>query len=346
MTKKLTFLLLIALLLRLPGWTQTVIWDEPFSRMPQGWEFSGNWDVTDGALSMFYYPIVNNYDFTAFSPEIEIPVNGGDLTLMVFVDVYSTYVTNEVCEISVVGDGIDDVLWSHELSSGLFGGYLGAPVTLNLDNYSGETVRLKLHSYGATSQALWGWFVYSLNLTTLFDHDLRVVEIAGPGHLDPNQTGTWTVEIGNLGSEPQSNFEVKLFSTKAVDELATAYFDQTLLPGQTGFAQLQWFTDVVHNTTVDALIVSANDQWAENNRSKPAFLRIEPEENYTVLIWDNDNGIANIQNPETGQEEDASTGIKNTLGLAGINYDLVQTLPSDLSFWDIVIVTMGCYCLD
>lgn len=346
MTKKLTLLLLLALLLRLPGWAQTVVWDEPFDRVPDGWEFSGNWDVTDGALSMFYYPIVTNYDFQALSPEVEIPVNGADLTLMVFVDVYTTYVTNEVCEISVVGDGIDDILWSHELSSGLFGGYLGAPVSLNLDNYSGETVRLKLRSYGATSQALWGWFIYSLNMTSLFDHDLRVVEIAGPGNLDPNQTGTWTVVVENMGSQPQSGFEIKLYSVKEADEIANVWYDQTVLPGQSGMTQLQWFTDEVHNTTLNARIVASDDQFEGNNQSKPTFLRIEPDFSYTVLVWDNDNGIPNIVNNETGQEEDASTGIKNTLDLAGISYNLVQTLPSDLSFWDIVIVTMGCYCLD
>mgnify|MGYP002344180261 CR=1 FL=1 len=346
MTKKLTILLLLTILLRLQGWSQTVVWDEPFTRVPDGWEFSGNWDVTDGALSMFYYPIVTNYDFEALSPEIEIPVNGADLTLMVFVDTYNTYVTNEVCEISVVGDGFDDVLWSHQLSNGLFGSYLGAPVTLILDSYSNETVRLKLHSYGATTQAIWGWYIYSINMTSLFDHDLRVVEIAGPGHLDPNQTGTWTVEIENLGAQPESGFELKLFSTKAMDELATAYYNQTLLPGQTGSVQLQWFTSEVHNTTIDARIISNSDQWAQNNRSKPAFLRIEPEVNYAVLLWDNDNGIPNIQNPETGQEEDASTGIQSALNLAGIDYTLVNDLPADLSFWDIVIVTMGCYCLD
>lgn len=346
MTKKLTILLLLTLLLRLPVWSQTVVWDEPFSRPPQGWEFSGNWDVTDGAMAMFYYPIIVNYSFTALSPEVEIPVTGGDISFTTFVDIYSQYVTDEVCEISVVGTGFSDVLWSYQLSNGPFGSYLGELISFNLDNYSGQTVRFEFHSFGATSQALWGWFVYSLNMTTLFDHDLRVVEIAGPGHLDPNQTGTWTVQIENLGAQPENGFEVKLYSSKVPDELVTAYFDQTLLPGQSGVAQLQWFTDEVHNTSLDARVVSNTDQWAENDRSKPAFLRIEPEFNYTVLLWDNDNGIPNIQNPETGQEEDACTGIKNALGLAGIEYTLVNDLPTDLSFWDIVIVTMGCYCLD
>jgi len=346
MTKKLTILLLLALLLRLPGWAQTVVWNEAFDHLPPGWNLSGNWDVTDGSMTMFYYPVVANYEFIALSPEFVVPVTGADLTVTQFADVYTTYVTNEVCEISLVGNGINEILWSYELINGPWGDYPGQPLTLDLDNYSGETVQLKFRSFGNTSQAIWGWFIFSIDMVTLFDHDLCVTGISGPGYLDPNQSGTWTVEIENLGSQPQTGFEIDLFSSKEANEIATAYFDQTLQPGQSGTAQLQWSTDEVHNTSIDARIVSNTDQYSENNRSKPAFLRIEPEFPYTVLVWDNDNGIPNIVNYETGQEEDASTGIVNALDLAGINYDLVQTLPADITFWDIVIVTMGCYCLD
>lgn len=41
----------------------------------------------------------------------------------------------------------------------------------------------------------------------------------------------------------------------------------------------------------------------------------------------------------------AEIGIKRALDAAGISYDLYSYLPTDLSGYDMIFATLGCYCL-
>jgi hypothetical protein len=74
-------------------------------------------------------------------------------------------------------------------------------------------------------------------------------------------------------------------------------------------------------------------------------LRINPPQEVNILVWDNDNGIETIINPETGVNQQASATIEQNLQEAGLQYSLLEKLPVDLSQYDIVIATMGSHCL-
>jgi len=343
--RKLTILILMLLLVKLTGFGQTVIWDEEFLELPPGWEIQDNWGTVDESLLLYYYPIIENYDLSAVSPEIDIPVNAGEMTINHFVDVYMLYATDEKCEIYVMYDNQEDLLWSHNLSEGAWGTYGGEPILFPMDDYAGKTVRVKFRSWGATTGALWGWFVYSINLTTYFDYDLTAVDLDGSNNLDPYQTGTWQVEVKNLGSQPVSNFSASLFSLKEEGEIATASYDEILNPGEVGTMEFEWSSSDVMNTCLYAEVISVEDEYDRNDASKPCFLRIEPEMDYNVLVWDNDNGIETINNPETWQLEQSSEGITKALDNAGIDYEYSNALPFNLSGYDLVITTMGSYCL-
>ncbi len=343
--KKLFVLLTFMILLVLPGFGQTVILEEEFLETPPDWEFEGNWGVEGGALLLYYYPITENYDFIATTNEVYIPANGGELILSQFVDVYMSYASNEIAEIVVVHDGGEDIIWSHELINGAWGNYGGEDLSFDMEAYAGENVRIKFRSYGATTGALWGWYIYSVKLSTIFDHELAAMDISGPANLYPNVDGTWQVDVKNIGLETENGFMVKLFSYKEFGEVAMVEFDQAIEPGETVNVSLNWSSDVLHNTCLFAKIISETDEYLLNNRTMDHFMRIEPEYDYNVLLWNNDNGIETIYSPETGIKEQAHKSLVRALDRAGIPYDLVQSLPGDLSGYDLIISTMGSYCL-
>jgi hypothetical protein len=344
--KKLIYLFLLSLLIQVPAFSQTAIIDEDFTEPLSDWELEGNWGQEDGYLMLYYYPIFEDYDFSSYTPVFEIPPNGGDVLLSLFLDVYLSNATDEKCEISVLyGDQEEDVLWSHNLTDGPWGDYSGSDLTLSLDDYSGETVQLRMRSYGSSTNALWGWFVFNINLTTWFDHELCAMEILGPTNLNIMESGTWEIEVKNQGLNSENDFFVNLYSAKDEQILASEPFDGNLLPGETGTIEIEWSSNFAHNTVLYATVQSQSDQFENNNRSHSRFLRIEPDLEYNILFWDNDNGIASVENPETGIFQEPHQGIQKAFQVTGINIDLVSSLPDNLEEYTIVISTMGCYCL-
>jgi len=270
---------------------------------------------------------------------------GGDLIINHFIDVYAVNVTNEKCEISVIYDGQEDVVWEHDLSDGSWGDIFGTDMLIPLDEFLGETVQLKFRSYGAKSNALWGWFIFNLNLTTFFNHDLAALEMVGPGNIDPGQEGNWMLNVKNLGLQSATDFDIKLYSYKETGHIAEGSFSGEITTGETGQVPVSWTTDEVHNTVLYAVIEDDNDQFQRNNKSESHFLRIEPEQYYNVLLWDNDNGITTVVNPETGVLQHPNTGIEKALQNAGIEYTYTTNLPQSIGQYDIIISTLGCYCL-
>lgn len=325
--------------------SQTVILNENFETEPENWVFEGNWYHEPGYIFMYYYPVVENYDFYSVSPEFPVPSTGGDLIIKHFIDVYLVNVTNEKCQILVIHDGQEDVVWDYSLTQGTWGSIFGTELLIPLDEYVGKNIQLKFRSFGARSNALWGWFIFNLNLTTFFHYDLQAIQLSGPKKLNPGQQGTWTVTVKNLGLNPVNTFAVHLYSFKSPQLLATASYNGSLAAGNTVTVPVNWATQEVHNTVLYAKVEHPMDQFSPNNRSGGSFLRIEPQQNYTILVWDNDNGIETIVNPETGQMQQASKAIENILQAAGISYQLSNTLPSNLQQYSMIISTMGSYCV-
>ncbi|MBE0637461.1 MAG: hypothetical protein IH598_02970 [Bacteroidales bacterium] len=343
--KKFVYLIILLLVLHWPAFSQTTVINENFETDLIDWQFEGNWFHEPGYIFMYYHPITYDYDFWVISPEFDVPASGGDLIINHFIDVYMTNVTDEKCEISIIHNGEEDVVWEYALTEGAWGSIFGTDMLIPLDEFVGETVQLKMRSYGAKSNALWGWFIFNVNLTTFFDHDLAAIQLTGPGSLNPNQTGTWLLNVKNLGLNPASDFSLKLFSYKENEELASATYSGTIQPGNSADVPVNWNSDMIHNSVLYAVIDHTADQYSKNNASKGQFVRISPPQDFNVMLWDNDNGIATIANPETGVLEQPNMGIEKALQAAGIQYSKFSNLPADLGQYDVILVTMGCYCL-
>lgn len=343
--KKLIYLLILLFALQWPAFPQTTVINEDFENDLIDWQFEGNWFHEPGYIFMYYHPVTYDYDFWVISQEIDIPASGGDLIINHFIDVYTTNVTNEKCEISIIHNGEESLVWEYALSQGPWGTIFGTDMLIPMDEFIGETIQIKMRSYGAQSNALWGWFIFNINLTTFFDHDLAAMQLIGPGSLNPNQNGTWQLSVKNQGLLPATDFTVRLFSYKENEELASTTYSGTIEHGQTTNIPISWNTDVLQNTVVYTVIDDVSDQYFKNDQSKGQFVRISPEQDFTVLLWDNDNGIETVTNPETGTPQQPNIGIEKALQAAGIQYQKFSNLPANLGQYDVILVTMGCYCL-
>jgi hypothetical protein len=344
--KKLIYLIFSLLLLQVSSFSQTSIIDEDFMDPVTGWEMENNWSQEEGYLMLYYYPIVENYDLSSRTPEFYVPANGGEIVFNMFIDVFLSSVTDEKCEISVVKEnGDEDVVWTYDLSEGAWGSFSGEELTLSLDDYIGQNIRLRMRSYGSTTAAMWGWFLFNVEFTTWFDYELTAVNITGPSKLEIMEEGTWQIGVKNQGLMPESNFQVELYSFKTGQSIAQANYSNTLAAGQTANISLNWSADHSHNTVVYATIHSVNDEFQYNNQTAGHFVRIEPDLDYNVLIWNNDNGIATVEQPESGQLQRPGIGIEKALQAAGIEADYTTSLPANLENYDVILATMGCYCL-
>jgi len=343
--RRIFFLFILLLLLKLPIMAQTMVWEEGFGGPPTDWTIEGNWAFDNGSMLFYYYPVVENFDFSAISPEIQIPAFASELSVNQFIDPYLSGVTNETCEIWVVKGDEQTMIFSYEIINGTWGDMGGGLLTQSLNQFAGQSVQLRFRTWGASTNSLWNWTIFNASITTSFENDLCAIEVNGPSNVLPGVGGTWNALIENAGQLPQSDFLVRLFSYKTGEQVGEETFTGTINAGEFGEVNFEWVPQDYQNTSLYCVIDEVNDEFAANNRSKGFFVRIEPPVEHHVLLWDNDNDIATIYNDETGQKEQANVGIENALYLAGISYIKVNSLPDDLSDFNLVICTMGSYCL-
>lgn len=341
--KKLIYLLILVLLMKIPIFAQTVYWEEEFNSATN-WTMEGNWAISSGFLQFYWSPDVSNFDMSAISPVITLHENIDEIIVNQYLDVFSG-TPNEVAEIIIIHGSEETVLWEYVLQGGNWGSPEGTEIMFSLSDYAGMDVQFKFRTYGATTYNWNWWNIYNIKLTAYFNNDLCLHSIIGPNNLDMNQSGTWNVEIKNLGLEPQSNFSVDLFSYKTSELIDNVTITNELLSGESEIIDFTWTPVEFQNTALYAIVTANEDDFTENDISESCFLRVNPDAEFSILVWDNDNDIETIIDPEKGDYIQGEVGITRALDAAGINYDLVSSLPAGLNDYDIVFATMGCYCL-
>ena len=343
--KRFVYLVYLAVLSEQSIFAQTTVWEETFNNPKQGWEIQGNWAFEPGILVLSYAPIIINYDFSAVSPEIFLPENPSGLVISQFLETYPSSVSGEACEISIMKNGAADVIWNYQLADGNWGVEGGEEISFSLAPYAGETIRIKFRSWGPTTDAWWDWSVYFVGIESVFNNDLSATKIIGPSNVLPDETNFWQVLVKNKGLLPQSGFVVKLLSAKTGDEFGSQQFSGTLSAGDSAFFIFEWNFGSVQNTCLYGKVISEEDQFQDNNLTPGHFVRVEPGFEYHVLVWDNDNGIETIFNPETAIIEQPDAAFSKALNTAGIGFTLASSLPDNLYYFDIIFCTLGCYCL-
>ncbi len=337
------YMLLFLFLTGLPAFAQTVFWSEDFVS-GLGWTVDGNWKIENDMMGFFWSPQLENFDCSSVSPIIHLHESSTSLVVGQFLDVFAT-TSDEMAEISVITQSGEDILWSYALSNGNWGSTSGDDLEIPIADYAGQDVQIKFRTYGASTFNWSGWYIFNVRLNADLYNDLAVTAIIGPKKLDIGETGTWDVKIKNFGFQPASNFSVKLFNYKTGELIASIDDTEEIDPLANKSYTFNWSSPAAYNTALYSVIVFEGDEFIGNNTSKSHFIRINPEIDFSVLVWDNDNDIPTVSDPEQGDEIQPSESLTRALELAGIQYTYSKSLPGNLTGFDMVFGTMGCYCL-
>jgi hypothetical protein len=341
--KKLIILLLVAFVFKLPAFTQTYTWFDSFDS-GQSWTLEENWTITDGKLEFYWTPQVPNFDLSALSSVISLSENVFDLTINQHLNVF-TGTGNEFAEIVLIANGENIILWNYNLINGNWGNGNGEDITFPLTEYAGQDIQIEFRTYGNDTYNWNWWDIFEIKISTIFGQDLSVISIIGPSNIELNESGTWSVTVKNLGSEILNTFNVLLFDIKTGDMIGSVENQENLAPQQTMNIDFNWSSDAAFNTAFIGVSEFEGDQFANNNKSNSHFVRIEPNIEYSILFWDNDNGIPTVVDPDKGNEIEASQSFTNILDEAGLEYEYFNYLPDNLYDYTMILSTMGCFCV-
>jgi hypothetical protein len=342
--KKLIFLpiVLFGLVKVLPA--QTIYWFENFNGGQGEWTLEENWTIGSDRLEFNWLPAASNFDLSAISPVISIPANIAEMTVNQHLDVFSG-TGSEFAEISVHNASESIVLWNYDLVSGNWGYPTGSDLVFPMEQFAGQDIQIEFRTYGVDTYNWNMWDVFEVRLSALFDNDLALNSVSGPVSINVFEEGTWTVNVKNNGFEPQSGFSVKLFNLKSGEIIGDMNVAETINPQEVQSFEFQWGSNAAYNTVFVAVVELEGDVFESNNISRSKFVRVNPDIDFDILVWDNDNGIETVASPEQGDLIQPSTALTRSLDEAGYTYTCANYLPQDLNDYEIVFSTMGCYCV-
>ena len=321
--------------------SQSVFWEETFNDPPFEWALDSNWAISNGILKLSWDPTVTDYDLSAVSPLISLPNNVGNLTVTQFIDEYSA--VDEIASIGVIANGNYTEIWQHSLTEGDWGHTGGENLSLPFAEYSGQDIQLKFRSYGSSTWNFDSWNIYNLAINASLNNDLAITEISGNNSIEQNQEGRWIVNLKNQGILEQNSYTVKLFKYGG-EEIGAIDVDTPIQAGEEASFEFSWTPTDIENTMLYGEVILENDENLENNRSSYHYLRVHSVNQLNVLILDTDNN-AHYVSPETGESVGCERGIQKALGINGINYTTVTSLPEEIYTYDIVFVDLGLWCL-
>lgn len=343
MKKTLLFLILFALC-RLQAHTQTVYWSDNFD-LNQGWNLGQNWIIDEGKLQFNWSATIVNFDLSAVSPAIDLDINTQKLVLIQCIDALGASTPPEASEIYLVASGEEHLLWSHTLDAGNWGSPNGTEIEFDISEFAGQTVHFKFRTYGQSAYNWNWWWVFDMKLTAIYENDLTANSITGPNIVSTNITDTWNVKVNNPGLQPQSGFTVSLLCHKTGNVIGSVEIYDTIQPQETMSIAFNWTPTNVMNTTFYAVVNNAGDEFSGNDATKSHFIRVKPDVAYSMLVWDNDNGISSVICPDQGDLVRPTVVLTRAIDKAGFGYQEVKTLPALLNDYDIIFISHGNFCL-
>lgn len=342
--KRIILLFFMAVLTGVTVSAQTPFYTEDFTT-GQNWNLEDNWSIETGTMKFSWSPTITNFDLSAISQEIELPDTVREMIINQYLDVFSTGNPPEYAEVCLITPEEETVIWEYSLANGSWGTSGGELLTLDISDFGGEMVRFKFRTHGPTTFNWNYWYIYDFTLTSVLENDLAVVSLDGTTLLTTGETGTWDLDVCNLGSNVQNGFSLRLWNIKDGSLLDEITVSDEIQPQETKNFALHWTPENVQNTAVWANIDFEGDQYPGNNNSRSCFARVAPDMDISIFVWDNDNDIQTILDPEQGDIIYPSQGVTRALDAACFTYDFGTSLPVNYMDYDIIFATMGCYCL-
>ena len=335
--------LLLFFVFALEGQGQSSYWKDGFELLPN-WNLEDNWTYVPGEIVFSWEPVIASFDCSATSEQIYLDDHVDSLVVSQYLNVFTNSET-EFAQIILETESGDITLWEHALSDGSWGEAAGSEISFSLIPYQGQNIRIRFRTWGEDSFNWTSWDVYDVSIYASYAEDISLLSIDGPHHLGILQSGYWEIKVGNMGATPIHDYTVALVDYLSGDVLHSQQNMDTLSPGEVKEFLIEYTPDIARNTFVTGNASFAGDEFIGNNVSPGKFLRVQPDLDINVLFWDNDNNISDILNPETGQMVTAATGFKIAFNTTGIAYEEVNSLPESLDGYDMILATMGSYCL-
>ncbi|MCB0821135.1 MAG: hypothetical protein KDC09_00455 [Bacteroidales bacterium] len=342
MTKKLLIVFFLILGLT-SGYAQTVIWQDEFDN-GEGWNMQDNWAINYGTLQFTWMPEATNFDLTATSLPFYLEENSTELVINQFLSIFYPS-TDETAQIRLITQDDQIIIWDYPLSNGDWGLSSGSDLVIPIHDFAGTQVQLQFRTFGVTTFNWNQWDVNDVRVYGTFDKDIATTNISGPKSVELFETGIWTVDVTNFGTQSLTGYTVSIYENTGNALIGSVEETEDIEAGETRFYDIQWQSNAAFNTSFKAVVESIDDEFPGNNKSASMFVRVKPDLLTNVLLWDNDNGIQSVLDPEHEDMVDASTGLKRILNDADIDYEFASSLPQNLDNYDIIFATMGNYCL-
>ncbi len=151
-----------------------------------------------------------------------------------------------------------------------FGAYTG----------TGRYIAFK-HGLGGTSR---NYFVDTFELEVLPQNDLSAISVSGNTTPSVGTPTNYSVSIFNWGSNPQTNYQVKLFKEGNIEVGSAA--GPPINPGQTVNATVGWNPTAVGNTFIYGKVVLTGDQNPTNDQTPNLNLTVYPSGTTIITIGD------------------------------------------------------------
>jgi len=332
-----TFLLIVSI-----ANAQSIIWEEDFETNPGTWNLDQNWSITNDMLQLYWSPTISPYDLSATSPSISLPDNVGDLQALQYISEYSTN-QGEYCEINILHDQTSTTIWSYELNGQNWGNSGGTEFTYSLYDFAGMEVQIEFRSYGTSTYNFNSWDIYNVAITAALDHDLAAMDISGPSSCNVGDETDWSVTVKNTGMNPESDYTVKLMKEGEV-ELASQTVSASLVPDEEYTQDFTWIPSGDEATYLYGKVEMSGDEFTGNNETGYHNINIYPENAPLILVWDNDNN-SGVSNPDLPGETPCEQFIQLALDENNAMYETTPSLPSDLSTYDAIFITLGIFCV-
>jgi len=324
--------------------SQTIFWEEDFYDSIPGWSLQEYWYHYPNKLAFDGTSAGPFFDYKAVSPIIEIDANASQLIINQYIEVWDFDADDGIAEIAIIDNQERIVVWNHDLSDGDWGWPDGTNLMLDMSEYQEKDIRIEFRTFGDQDFLFYNWRVFNCLCYTNFNNDLAVTNFNGPENVPLGQEGTWTFTVTNLGLLSQDAYSLSLIDFKSGEVLKYLQISELLGPTQEKDFDFQWTATEQFNSVFYVQIGLDSDDFQPNNKSSNLFIRLEPEEYYNIFVWDNDNEVMTIYDPETGEWMGAEEGITRALQNAGIAFDLGLDLPDELLQYEIIFCTLGPWC--
>ncbi len=186
--------------------------------------------------------------------------------------------TGTTLKVGVIADITDAETFSSVSTLNLTGSWAEYVVSFQTYEGAGRYIAFK-HGNSNTYEEI---FIDDVMIENIPQNDLAALSITGSNTPSINSASTYTVTLFNWGTNPQSNYTVKLYKTGNIELASVA--GSTINPGLQATATLTWTPTVAENTFIYGKVILNGDQNNLNDQTSNMNILVMSSGTSTVTI--------------------------------------------------------------